>query len=65
LNKVLYAATVAALEDKVVQRAALAVLNEIYEEDFLGFCVLQRHGKRDMEKELSITEEKKPCCKAT
>lgn len=33
----LYAATVAALEDKVVQRAALAVLNTIYEEDFLGF----------------------------
>ena len=28
---------VAALEDKVVQRAALAVLNAIYEEDFLGF----------------------------
>jgi RNA-directed DNA polymerase len=28
---------VAALEDKVVQRAALAVLNTIYEEDFLGF----------------------------
>src|SRR3984957_8594657 len=27
----------AALEDKVVQRAALAVLNAIYEEDFLGF----------------------------
>ena len=30
-------ATVAALEDKVVQRAAVAVLNAIYEEDFLGF----------------------------
>jgi RNA-directed DNA polymerase len=28
---------VVALEDKVVQRAALAVLNTIYEEDFLGF----------------------------
>jgi group II intron reverse transcriptase/maturase len=28
---------VAALEDKIVQRAALAVLNAIYEEDFLGF----------------------------
>jgi RNA-directed DNA polymerase len=28
---------VAALEDKIVQRAACAVLNAIYEEDFLGF----------------------------
>ena len=28
---------VAALEDKIVQRAVLAVLNAIYEEDFLGF----------------------------
>ena len=28
---------VAAVEDKIVQRAALAVLNAIYEEDFLGF----------------------------
>ena len=28
---------IAAVEDKVVQRAAVAVLNAIYEEDFLGF----------------------------
>ena len=28
---------VAALEDKVVQQAVVTVLNEIYEEDFLGF----------------------------
>src|SRR5260370_37464188 len=28
---------VAALEDKIVQRAAIGVLNAIYEEDFLGF----------------------------
>ena len=28
---------VAALEDKIAQRATLAVLNAIYEEDFLGF----------------------------
>ena len=28
---------VAAVDDKIVQRAALAVLNAIYEEDFLGF----------------------------
>lgn len=32
-----FAWRVAALEDKIVQRAAVAVLNEIYEEDFLGF----------------------------
>jgi hypothetical protein len=29
--------TVAALEDKIVQRAVVAVLNIIYEEGFLGF----------------------------
>ena len=28
---------IAALEDKIVQKAVLAVLNEIYEADFLGF----------------------------
>jgi RNA-directed DNA polymerase len=28
---------VAALEDKIVQKAVTAVLNAIYEEDFLGF----------------------------
>jgi RNA-directed DNA polymerase len=28
---------VAALEDKIVQKAVCAVLNAIYEEDFLGF----------------------------
>ena len=28
---------VAALEDKIVQRATAAILNQIYEEDFLGF----------------------------
>jgi retron-type reverse transcriptase len=28
---------VTALEDKVVQRATAAILNAIYEEDFLGF----------------------------
>jgi hypothetical protein len=38
--------TVAALEDKIVQRATVAVLNAIYEEDFLGFSVLQRHMER-------------------
>ena len=29
--------TVAALEDKIVQRATATLLNAIYEEDFLGF----------------------------
>ena len=37
MNKVHYAAHIAALEDKIVQKAACAVLNAIYEEDFLGF----------------------------
>jgi RNA-directed DNA polymerase len=41
---------VAALEDKIVQRATAAVLNQIYEEDFLGFCVLQRQKKGDGKK---------------
>jgi RNA-directed DNA polymerase len=36
---------VAALEDKIVQRAALAVLNAVYEEDFLGFSYGFRPGR--------------------
>jgi RNA-directed DNA polymerase len=36
---------VAALEDKIVQRAAIAVLNAIYEEDFLGFSYGFRPGR--------------------
>jgi RNA-directed DNA polymerase len=32
-----YEVHIAALEDKVVQRATVAVLNSIYEEEFLGF----------------------------
>src|SRR6476469_5252039 len=35
---------VAALEDKIVQRATVAVLNAIYEEDFLGFSYGFRPG---------------------
>jgi hypothetical protein len=46
LHEVHYGRCVAALEDKIVQRATVAVLNPIYEEDFLGFCVLQRHKER-------------------
>ena len=36
---------VAALEDKIVQRATIAVLNAIYEEDFLGFSYGFRPGR--------------------
>src|ERR1700682_6470198 len=36
---------VAALEDKIVQRAAAAVLNAIYEEEFLGFSYGFRTGR--------------------
>ena len=36
---------VAALEDKIVQRAATTVLNSIYEEDFLGFSYGFRPGR--------------------
>ena len=37
---------VAALEDKIVQRAVVEVLNAIYEEDFLGFSYGFRPGRR-------------------
>jgi RNA-directed DNA polymerase len=36
---------VAALEDKIVQKATAAVLNAIYEEDFLGFSYGFRPGR--------------------
>ena len=36
---------VAALEDKLVQRATAAILNKIYEEDFLGFSYGFRPGR--------------------
>ena len=36
---------IAALEDKIVQKAACAVLNAIYEEDFLGFSYGFRPGR--------------------
>jgi hypothetical protein len=36
---------VAALEDKIVQRATVAVLNAIYEEEFLGFSYGFRPGR--------------------
>ena len=37
--------TVAALEDKIVQRAVATLLNAIYEEDFLGFSYGFRPGR--------------------
>ena len=36
---------IAALEDKIVQRAVVTVLNAIYEEDFLGFSYGFRPGR--------------------
>ena len=36
---------IAALEDKIVQRAVVVVLNAIYEEDFLGFSYGFRPGR--------------------
>jgi len=39
---------IAALEDKIVQAATVTILNQIYEEDFLGFCVLQRYTDKEV-----------------
>ena len=36
------------LEDKLVQQAVVTILNQIYEEDFLGFCVLQRYTDKEV-----------------
>jgi RNA-directed DNA polymerase len=38
---------IAALEDKIVQQAVVRLLEPIYEEDFLGFCVLQAHTDKE------------------
>ncbi len=40
---------VTALEDKIVQRAVVTVLNEIYEEDFLGFSYGFRPGRGQLD----------------
>ena len=45
LHEVHYARCVAALEDKIVQRAVVALLNAIYEEDFLGVSYGFRPGR--------------------
>jgi RNA-directed DNA polymerase len=39
---------IAALEDKIVQQATVTILNQIYEEDFLGFCVLQKYTDKEV-----------------
>jgi RNA-directed DNA polymerase len=36
---------IATLEDKILQRAVVEVLNAVYEEDFLGFSYGFRHGR--------------------
>lgn len=36
---------IAALEDKIIQRAVVAVMNAVYEEDFLGFSYGFRPGR--------------------
>ena len=41
----LYEGPIPALKDKVVQRALVAVLNAIYEEDFLGFSYGFKPGR--------------------
>jgi RNA-directed DNA polymerase len=52
---------VAALEDKIVQRATAAVLNAIYEEDFLGFSYgfRPRRGTHDAQDALVVGIESK------
>src|SRR5919108_5414993 len=45
LSQVQYEVTVAALEDKIVQRALVEVLNAVYEADFLGFSYGFRPGR--------------------
>ena len=42
---------VAALEDKIVQRATITVLNAFYEGDFLGLRVLQRPRERKQQRD--------------
>jgi group II intron reverse transcriptase/maturase len=52
---------IATLEDKILQRAVVEVLNAIYEEDFLGFSYGFRPGRRphDALDALSVAIERK------
>src|SRR5271156_5228761 len=45
LNKVHYEVHVAALEDKIVQAAVVAILTPIYEAEFMGFSYVFRPGR--------------------
>lgn len=53
---------IAALEDKIVQRATVAVLNAIYEEDFLGFSYgfRPKRGQHDALDALSVAISSSP-----
>lgn len=53
---------IAALEDKIVQRAVVEVLNAIYEEDFLGFSYGFRPGRsqHDAMDALSVAIDRTP-----
>ena len=53
---------IAALEDKIVQRATVAVLNAIYEEDFLGFSYgfRPKRGQHDALDALTVAISDKP-----
>lgn len=53
---------IAALEDKIVQRATVAVLNAIYEEDFLGFSYgfRPKRGQHDALDALSVAISNTP-----
>ena len=53
---------IAALEDKIVQRALAEMLNAIYEEDFLGFSYGFRpgRGQHDALDALAVAIERKP-----
>jgi len=53
---------IAALEDKIVQRATAAVLNAIYEEDFLGFSYgfRPKRGQHDALDALSVAISSTP-----
>jgi hypothetical protein len=45
---------VPAIEDKLVQQAVVTILNQIYEEDFLGFCVLQGYTDKEVMMTVSV-----------
>jgi len=48
---------IAALEDKIVQQAVVAVLNQIYEEDFLGFSYGFRPGRTSERQRVEAIKE--------